>query len=474
MPHLTDDPLLFRIPWLGPFLKRHVQEIVADMNEEIAPDKAGAEGIPHFEWIEDLDPAKLRKAYTEMMADAQVKAALLTKLFEVCSLDISVVPTDAEDERAIEVAEFIKHNLTHLKGGSTKGLLMKIARPALQHQFSISEIVLQSEKKGRFKGKWTLKVLKSKNITTGLWGFEVDDFKNVSNYIHTVKGHRFHYPVEKFIHYAYLPEFENPRGMSDLRAAYRGWFVKRFVLRALAVISDKLGHIPVASDVSNANRASVEKQLKAFAGRRWLALPPDVQLEIVDFAHRTAIDGYGKTVAIMDKQIVNSIMGAALQSLEGDKTGARSMGEVHQSTTKLWVWYLAAELADIINEQLVPQLVRLNFADADIPLVRLEAAEQEDLKLQSDIDKNLHEIGLPLSKQEFYERYNRTPPKDEDDELKKAAMPAMVPGQNPNDPNAPPDPDDPDDPEDPEDLSRGDDRWAASWLEIFDRTGRAG
>lgn len=380
-------------------------------------------------WQEDLDPATLRGAYKKMVHDPAVKAALLTMLLEVCALELKVTPADAEDEKDKEVAEFVKDSLSSLRGGSAKGLLMKIAKPGLVHQFSISEMVFGSIKRGEYKGKWGLEALKSKDVTTNQWGFALDAFRNITAVTQIVNGETRSYSPDKFITYSFLPDFENPRSTSHLRAAYRAWWLKRIVLRSWAVHAEKTGVVPVGRYTNANQKAALEKQLKKFSGRRWVSLPKEVELELVTWSKGETELNFERLLRVIDKQIFLSIRGAFLQALEGDRTGARSMGEVHETTADLFVWYLAFELADVLNEQVVPWLVSLNYgADCDLPKVSLEAPVQEDMKIKAEIVDLLVKAGLPLSKQELYEEFGFSPPKDEEDEVKKAPAPSPFGG----------------------------------------------
>lgn len=410
------------------------------IDAEIAKDAYVVDGM---EWTDDRDDASLRDEYKQMLADPAVKAALFGKLLEVCSLNLTVSPPEdmEDDPQAQDVADFVKYCLSKLAGGPASGLLMKVARPALTYQYSISEIVFkQPTGKGQWGDKITLDCLKSKDVT-GDWSFVVDAFKNVKSLVHTTVDGRLEYPPDKFVHYAFMPEFENPRGMSDLRASRRAWFVKRYVGRALAVHLDK-GGLMIVGTAGSSDREAVEKQLAAANGRRWMVIPENVKVDIVNLASDVMIRGWNEAVGTYDKQIFLGIQGAFLQSLEGQKTGARNIGEVHQDTSSLFVWYLSYELASVINAQIVPMLVRLNYVDAECPVVSLEAPDKKDMKVLSETLRNLSSIGFDPSKKFVSETFGIPPASDDADTLARPAPPSPfggAPGQ-PKEPGAPKEP----------------------------------
>ena len=78
---------------------------------------------------------------------------------------------------------------------------------------------------------------------------------------------------------------------------------------------------------------------------------------------------------------------------------------------------LADDVARLLNRHLVYPALDQSFPERLVK-VGFEIAKIEDLVKQSQIDRNLHRMGLPLSKSEMYERYGRRPPTDEEDTLR--------------------------------------------------------
>jgi phage gp29-like protein len=411
-------------------------EPTKDGEEQSTGDVAGAftTGKVPIDWyFDDQDPEAFRRNYPEMMNDAAVKAAMLALLFEVCALDLNVHPADEQDEEGKEVAEFVKYALCATQGGLA-ALLMKMAKPALVNQFSISELVYQTETRGKWADKWVLKAVKSKDITNGNWSFRLDAFKNVLGIIHLQEGQTKVFDPGKFVRYALMPDYENPRAVSHLRAAYRAWWVKRTVMRAWAVFAERQGLVPFGTYQSESQKKALETQLAKFNSRRWLAVPEGVKLDVIRYVSGESGKSQQDIIRDLDKQIFLAIRLAFLQALEGDRTGARSMGEVHETTADLMAWFLAADLASTISTQIVPRLVELNYGeDTPCPVVKLESPVMEDLVQRSTVDTNLTAMGLELSKKQLREVYGRVEPEDEDDALKKAAPPPSPFGKQPGD-----------------------------------------
>ena len=54
---------------------------------------------------------------------------------------------------------------------------------------------------------------------------------------------------------------------------------------------------------------------------------------------------------------------------------------MHKTTSELFVWYLSCAAATVINDQYIPDIVDLNYADSDYPTCWLGRVNDGDLKL---------------------------------------------------------------------------------------------
>ena len=150
-----------------------------------------------------------------MQQDPQVRACLSTKKFAVLSRGWEVHAASASPEDGA-VAEFVRAGLTGLRGSLLDSLYDVL--DALALGVSLLEINYTLIGEGPYQGMVGLHSLKSKD--PGDFEFETDAFLNLTG-LRGAAGAV--YDVEKFVVYAYMPQYENPRGTSDLRAAYRAW-----------------------------------------------------------------------------------------------------------------------------------------------------------------------------------------------------------------------------------------------------------
>lgn len=77
---------------------------------------------------------------------------------------------------------------------------------------------------------------------------------------------------------------------------------------------------------------------------------------------------------------------------------------------------LSNRIVQPINAQIVRPVTRRGW-DRTLVKAKITIETPQDLLTQAKIDRELSSLGLPLSEQELYERYGRTPPEDEDDAI---------------------------------------------------------
>ncbi|MCS7015608.1 MAG: DUF935 domain-containing protein [Gemmatales bacterium] len=360
------------------------------------------------------DPVQWRSIVRKMLAEPTVKAGLLQKVAAVASLDLHVHPAHPDRRQDRQAARFVFDVLTQCAGGLRK-ICEAILLPALLDGYSVAEKVWMVQRRGPWAGKIVLRDLKAKDPS---WlRLETDEFHNVRAIVSADGRQRFE--PQDFVILRYLALYEHPYGTSDLWAAYRAWWTldTAWKLRLLALERFSqpllLGRYPAhRSDWQSA----LEQALREARHAGYITLPEGVEIIPLTLAGRNAED-FAQAVRDLRHEIYLSITGALLHGLEGLRTGARCLGEVHRSTAELLVWHLAQLVSDALNSQLVPDLVQLNFAYADVPRVQLVGVNDRELLASWQVDRGLLSMGLPLSRSSLYLRYGRQAPLEPQDQL---------------------------------------------------------
>jgi phage gp29-like protein len=148
-----------------------------------------------------------------------------------------------------------------------------------------------------------------------------------------------------------------------------------------------------------------------------------------------------RLMAMADRACDIMFLGQNL-AVEGSGATGKAATQVHREVELDLFESYADFIADIINTQLIPELIGLNWGNKDeLPFVQVELPRPKQEQELADRDKTLFlEMGLPVSLQYLYERH-KIPTPDADAELFVPVSPFGIPTAKPADPAAPaPDP----------------------------------
>lgn len=118
--------------------------------------------------------------------------------------------------------------------------------------------------------------------------------------------------------------------------------------------------------------------------------------------------------------------------------GSLALGKVHEGGREKEVKGVAGFGASVLNEQLIPMILELNYGNTDeAPKFCPEPEEREDEKANADRDKVLIDAGVKFPTKWFYQRHKIPLPAAGEETIERSAtVPAGQP--QPNDPNAEP------------------------------------
>ncbi len=403
--------------WPGP---QNARDTPAEAALEFEKISAGPPGIvlPWFlPFFDDRtgETQQMRHAYRRMIAEVNVKAALLGKLFGVASLDLQIVPA-SKSTRDGEIAAFVEYALTERLQGGIPQLVWSILSGGLVDGYSICEKVWEPEEDGDYAGKILLDDVKAKQVDDDVI-LEIDDKRNVI----AIRGMRYNagesFDPRNFIVYKHLSWYSAPSGMSDLRAAYRPYVLLDTAekLRGIA-IEKRAIPLMIAHYAKSDQKPSVDAALAKAKSLTFLSLPKDVAFEALNVAG-SADTIFRDACKDWKHDLFLSIQGAILQSLEGTVQDGRGSSKVHKSTADLFKWMLSYQMQQILNREIIRDLVDLNYATGKYPKALLSAVDVNELVQEMAIDTGLSQLGMVLSKEDLYERFGRKPPSSPEDTL---------------------------------------------------------
>lgn len=318
--------------------------------------------------------------YKKMREDDQVKACLLLK-----KAATTTSGWDIEGEQ--EYVDFIKFVFITMEG--TVEEMVKSILSAFDYGFSVHEKVYRYIDTGDYKGKIGLESVRPKSPTN--INFDVDEYGRLKTdgiLQRQLTGKVTRLPVDKMLLYAYQKEFDNYYGESDLKAAYRPYFVKTNVMRYWAMYLEKFG-IPIikgitkSGKITETQKADFKKLIQAIQAGMGVILPVDLNMELLESTRtdrgvfQAAIDTFN--VGIARAILIPQLMGLVPQA------GVGSYGK-SETDLKVFDWILKdtnSAVQTVVNEQLIRQLIDINFGKQDdYPKFVIKPLKDEDkLKL---------------------------------------------------------------------------------------------
>ena len=310
---------------------------------------------------DDLVGKKGLTIYRKMSVDEQIKAAIYTKIFAVLSsgweIQAAKLPKE-EKEMADELKEFSEWNFEEMEDHFDSKL--QEALTALIYGYAAGEKVLYLIDFGRFTGKIGQKDIKFRKPES--IEFETDEHGNISDNGVVQTGKKL--PRAKFLIYSYRKQFSNWYGQSDLREAYRAWFLKDTILKYMSIGLERYGE-PIADiehegAITPAQRTNLENFAKNVQSRSGLIHDKKIQLKFHTPGFRADI--FVTAINLYDTHLRIAILMPGLMGMAAEK----QVGSLARSRTEfnvfLWIVnQLRLDLETVINEQVIKPLIDLNY-----------------------------------------------------------------------------------------------------------------
>tara|TARA_R100000808_G_scaffold2439_1_gene9699 strand:- start:5043 stop:6395 length:1353 start_codon:yes stop_codon:yes gene_type:complete len=175
--------------------------------------------------------------------------------------------------------------------------------------------------------------------------------------------------------------------------------------------------------------------LKDMRSRNILVTDKETELEVKDggMAGHQMVTGF---IEMIDKKILGLILGSALPYGGGGEVGSMARAEVEENTTETLIQFDRAKLDEDITHDLIGQIWRMNqgnfaalgLADANMPKFSSVQEKKHDPTVVAGIVAQMSQIGLPLRKDEVYDRIGFTMPKEDDELFEPKSQEPEMPG----------------------------------------------
>lgn len=314
--------------------------------------------------------------FDQMKLDEQVKSALLFKKHAVLASGWEVVSPGDQDAEW-EVTKLVRQVFEALPGGMQNA--MRSLLLGIDYGYALVE-KQYGDGTGVLAGKLTLSRLIS--AKPHYFDFAVDAHGQVlmllQKYVpgHTAGGQMLEFPPDKFVVYTHDKEFENPYGRSDLEAAFRAWWSKNNAYKWLLVALERYGMPPLflmynPNTYQDTQVGELKKIVKGIQNAT-MGLIPRGQKDDLEFWHAElgaqAKEVFITAIAHFDSDIAKALLQPSLTGFSGEGGGSQSQSRGSLARANVsWkafmyvVEEIQAQLATVVNEQIVRQLCDLNF-----------------------------------------------------------------------------------------------------------------
>ena len=308
--------------------------------------------------------------------------------------DPAVVPThDPSSDKAKEIAKFVEFNLKrfNFKAAITNAL------SAFEFGFSLGEVVYEV---GDFDGQRAILIKDIKHRDPQSIQIKQDNHGNVLGFRQQAIGQVIEVGTDGFWHWAHQAQFGNAYGISDLRAAYRAWWAKRFIVNFWNVFLERMGSpmtmMKYPQGAPEDLKNTLKKILTNLNSKTEILVPEGVTVQLIE-AMRTGKGDYDAALAYHDNSIAKALLMIAilgLSSAEGGRT-AQSQSRLHLRVLFKMADELSQDLMFSFMQQVIKPLVDMNFEhDNQYPeFIWQDYGGFEGIEI-ADTIRNLHIAGV--------------------------------------------------------------------------------
>lgn len=383
---------------------------------------------------DDLLTQKGWRVYREMQADDQIKACLWYKKVLLAARPYDIVPASDESQDK-EIAEFVSDCFKRIE--FEKRLYEMLS--AFEVGVSFGEILWEVE-----DSKIKLKDIKFRDPE---WMYiNVDKHGNILEFVQKPSSgpdvKEIHIHPDKILHYAYQSKYSNHYGISDLRAAYRAWWSKKYITQFWNVFLERFGAPLMKMTYPAGSSVQLKDQLKEImrnlSSKTDILVPEGVVIELIE-ATRAGQAKYDEALIYYDVRIATALLIPALLGMGVDtKRGSDSQSRLHLRTLMKVIQHIGTEISGAFEKKIIKPLVDMNFDTNKYPkFLFQDYGEFESFEISSAIVELFNSGMLDPDQEDI--NFARsilglaTRDEDEEDEVLRSQPPPI--GTSPNDPN---------------------------------------
>lgn len=370
-------------------------------NNVLASMMLPSQGGVYFLSVDEIIARKGWATYREMLHDDQVKAVLEFKKTLVAGRKWEISPGYQSDE-AKKQADFAMDNLARVNIDQ----VFRNALSAFEFGYSLAEIVFE---RAKWDGDGTQHVMLKKLAHRDPKELQLKmDFNG--NFLGARQvgvigsaggnGNVIELPKEKLWLHTHDKRFDNLYGNPDLRAAYRSWYAKKFVVQFWNVYLERFGapmmKMTYPLGASDQLKANLKAILSNLASKTEILVPTGVEVNLIE-ATRGGNAGYNEALSFHNNSIARAMLMVALLGADGDQnrqSGSDSQSYLHVRILFKMADEISQQLAADMLKQVIYPLLDLNFAKPIYPkFLWQDYGQFEGMKVADEI-RQLHVAGI--------------------------------------------------------------------------------
>lgn len=302
------------------------------------------------------------QTYKSMMKDSTVRAGYNLVKFSVLSRNWKIIYPEKE-KKALEIVDYLKYSFENMDG-RLSGALSNVLT-SLLYGFSVSEIVFDIFKQGKYKSK--IGVKKVKTLDPETIKFITDKkgtLKKVKQTSTEIGLKDINLPIDRLIIHTNEKEFGNYYGVSRLRAVYEHWFIKKVITRFWNVSLERFGTpIVIGSVPSKHDLNTMKGILSNLQSKSSLAKLGDWEIEALETGiGRSSGGDFKGCIEHHDTQILRGML-IPNSLLGGGSGGSFAKSKVEFDLFLLMIRSLEQDICGIIENYLIKPLVYYNYGE---------------------------------------------------------------------------------------------------------------
>ena len=328
-----------------------------------------------------------------MLKDPQVKACINIKKQLVLQGRGEIHPR-GEGVESQKMADFVREIL--YRSEDTVSKLLENVLDAFVYGFSVQEIVYKEE-----KGK--IIIDKFCNIDPDTAVISWDVYGNISE----IKINGEMCPRDKVILYIYNPDASHPLGKSDLISAYSHFDTKTKLINFYNIYMEKYVS-PVALGTYKRSITGNQQQdflniMKNIRQKTAVLIPEECSLGYLNL-NTGGGDTFREAIDYHDRQIAKAILGQTIFTNDNVTVGSYSLANIHLELLGKCLKNVKQSMEEeIITEQVIRPLIKLNYGPGECPTFSLRDIEPEALKKGAEAVLSLINNGV-VKKKEYWIR----------------------------------------------------------------------